>query len=468
MKIKSLLTTTAHRSASYLESLPARCISPSSTREQLLDSLGGPLPEQATDAGVVIDDLCQKVTPGLLHTSSPRFFGWVIGGTLPAAIAADALTTTWDQNAGAHDCSPSAAVIEEICGQWLKELFGLPKNASFALVSGCQMAHVTGLAAARFRLYQRIGWDIGKKGLASAPQIRVLSSENHHETFSRALRLLGLGTDCIQIVASDDAGKMAPDALRACFEGPPVPTIVCLQAGDLNTGTFDPFEEACAIAHEHDAWVHVDGAFGLWAQVSPKHAHLSAGIHLADSWATDGHKWLNVPYGSGYVFVADREAHRASMTMAASYVAQSGEENQVRNQFDWGPEWSRRARGFPTYAAIRSLGRSGISEMIARCCEVADALTTAIGSLPHVEIISQPTINQGLVRFLSPQGDHDAFTDKVIEGIVTEGSAWFGGVHWHGKRVMRISVCNWRTTLEDIPPTVAAIAGVLKHAYENH
>lgn len=459
---RDLLVQAATAAADYVDSLPERSIAPSLDAEALRSKLGGPLPSQGSPDSKVLGELVEAAQEGLLHTAAPRFFGWVIGGTQPAALAADMMVSAWDQNAGAHDCSPAAAIIEEVCGSWLKELFALPNDASFAFVSGCQMAHVTALAAARYRLFANLGWDVGKQGLIGAPAIEILSSEYHHETFARALRLLGLGSDCIKKVASDSQGRLDPQALRETLQSSPdTQRILCLQAGDLNTGQFDSAGELCDIAHEYNTWVHVDGAFGLWAQVSPAHKELLRGIEKADSWATDGHKWLNVPYDSGYVFVRDSEAHRASMTMAASYVAQSTG-REIRNQFDWGPQWSRRARAIPTYAAIRALGREGISAMIARSCQMASLLVERIGQLPGVEVISKPIINQGLVRFLAEDGDHNKRTDEVIEALVAEGSAWFGGVHYRGIRVMRISVCNHRTTEPDVEITVAAVSRVLE------
>ncbi len=461
MTIRPLLLQAAQLAADYVDELPTKKLRPEASVEELRDRLGGPLPSAGIPDGQVLSELVDNASDGLLHTASSRFFGWVIGGTLPAALAADMLTSSWDQNAGAHDCSPASAVIEEICGSWLKELFALPSDASFAFVSGCQMAHVTALAAARHRLYSRLDWDVGKKGLIGAPMIRVLSSANHHETFARALRLLGMGTDCIEIVAGDSEGGIDASALQEAFQRhSDSQTILCLQAGDLNTGHFDDFDALCDIAHEHKAWVHVDGAFGLWAQLSPAHTHLLRGIEKADSWATDGHKWLNVPYDSGYVFVRDSDAHRASMTMDASYVEDSLDRG-VRNQFDWGPQWSRRARAIPTYAAIRALGREGISEMIARACAMTTLLVDTLGELENVEVIARPQINQGLVRFLDSEGNHDRRTDEVINAIVAEGTAWFGGVTHRGMRVMRISVCNHRTQESDITQTVDAVSRIL-------
>ncbi len=410
----------------------------------------------------VIDELVAGVEGGLLDSASGRFYGWVIGGALPAAVAADFLTTAWDQNAAIVATSPAAAVVEETCGTWLKELLGLPSGASFGIVSGCQMAHVTALAAARHHVLVDRGVDVQRQGLSAGPQIRVLVSELRHTTIDRALRLLGIGTDAVVEVAAEEGGPIRTDALAEALSRDSVaPTIVCLQAGELNTGAFDPFPEACEIAHEHGAWVHVDGAFGLWAGASADYRHLVAGVDRADSWATDGHKWLNVPYDVGFTFVADPRPHRDSMTASASYFdpAEAG-----LDQMNWNPEWSRRSRGFAVYAAIRSLGRAGVDEMVTRCCRYAARLTREVGSLSGAELIAEPVINQGLVRFLSPDGDHDRWTDEVIARIQARGEAWFGGTTWHGERVMRISVSNWRTTDADVDRTVASVRDVLAAA----
>jgi glutamate/tyrosine decarboxylase-like PLP-dependent enzyme len=464
MKTRERLVKAAQHGADYLDSLATRPVQPEATIHSLRAALAKPLPQQGCADDEVIEDLVRAVEPGLLASSGPRFFGWVIGGALPSSIAADYLVSSWDQNAAAFACGPSAAVVEEVAGTWLKELLGLPASCSYAFVTGCQMAHVTGLAAARYRLLERAGWDVNLKGLMGAPMLRVLTGEHHHETLARALRLLGLGTDAIECVALDSAGRLSPEALRAALEqAPSQATIVCLQAGDLNTGVFDSFAPLCAIAHEFQAWVHVDGAFGLWAGLSPEHKHLLAGIELADSWATDGHKWLNLPYDSGYVFVADAQAHHASMAMHASYVIHG--DHDGRNQNDYNPEWSRRARSLPTYAAIRALGREGIAEIISRCCALATKLVTDIGALPEAEIIVAPIINQGLLRFPDAAGDHDRRTDAVVEAIQKEGTAWFGGSTWRGMRVMRVSVCNYRTTEADIDATVAAVRRVLSSMF---
>jgi glutamate/tyrosine decarboxylase-like PLP-dependent enzyme len=451
----SVLDLAATHAASYLETVRTRPIATTATVEELRHRLAKPLPEIGMAPESVINELVHDIEGGILASGNSRFFGWVIGGTLPVAVAADWLTSAWDQNAASNLTAPAEAVVEEVCGEWAKELLGLPKSASFAFVTGCQMAHTTALAAARNKLLRDRGWDVERLGLAGAPQLRILTTESRHESMMRSARLLGIGTDAIEYVPSDNLGCIEigglEEALRL-LDG--APAIVWLQAGDLNTGVFDPFERACAIAHAANAWVHVDGAFGLWVATSERYCHLLDGAEQADSWATDGHKWLNLPFDSGLVFVAHPSAHSASFAQEASY---SVPREELRNQKDWNPEWSRRGRGFPVYAAIRALGRSGIGEIVDQCCAHADRLVRGIGELPGAEVVAAPIINQGLVRFLADDGDHDRATDEIIRRIQAAGIAWFGGATWRGMRVMRVSVCNWLTDDNDVEQTLACV-----------
>jgi glutamate/tyrosine decarboxylase-like PLP-dependent enzyme len=388
----------------------------------------------------------------------------VIGAGLPAAVAADWLTTVWDQNAGLYACGPAAAVVEEVCGDWLKELLGVPPQASFALVTGCQMAHATCLAAARHALLARRGIEVERDGLAGTPPIRVLTSDAVHGTTTRALKLLGIGSGAMTILPSEGDSRLAAETLKQALEKEKDrPTIVVLQAGDVNCGVFDDFTTLIPIARAAGAWVHIDGAMGLWANATPKYRHLLKGAELADSWATDGHKWLNVPYDCGYAFVADPQAHERALGHRASYL---GHTDDARDQLDWTPEHSRRARGFATWAALRELGKSGVAELIERCCVHAHAIVTRIGALPNAKMIAEPIINQGLVRFLDPkggatEGDHDRRTDEVMAAINATGEAYFTGTTWRGKRCMRVSVSSWRTTEQDVDRAVAAARRVL-------
>jgi len=455
-----VLDRAAAHAAKYLEAVQKRPIAATATMRELRSRLAKPLPEAGVAPEKVIDELVRDVEGGILGSSNARFFGWVIGGNLPVAIAADWLTSVWDQNAASNVTAPAEAVVEEVCGEWIKELLGIPGSASFAFVTGCQMAHTTALAAARHKLFADRNWDVERKGLVGAPPLRIVTTQNRHESTLRSARLLGIGTEAVEYVGTDNSGRIKignlEEALRAAGQDP---VIVWLQAGDLNTGVFDPFARACPIAHAAKAWVHIDGAFGLWTATSDRHRHLLEGAEQADSWATDGHKWLNLPFESGLVFVAHPLAHRAAFSQETSYAVPLEE---LRNQKDWNPEWSRRGRGFPAYAAIRALGRAGISEIVERCCALATRLVDGIGELPGAEIVAKPIINQGLVRFLADDGDHDRETDEMIRRIQARGVAWFGGVTWQGMRVMRVSVCNYLTQERDIEMTLASVRDALR------
>ena len=449
------LETAASIALSYLAELDTRPVAPPAGLQELRSRLTKPLNETEMDAGQVIRELAADVEGGIMTSAGGRFFGWVIGGALPAALGADWLTSAWDQNAGLYAAGPAAAIVEEVAGAWLKEIFGLPAAAGFALVTGCQMAHTTCLAAARHAVLRKYGWDVEERGLFGAPAIRVLSSTERHGTFERAIRFVGIGRQQITCLPVDEQGKLRPEALEQALHGcADSPVIVLLQAGDVNIGAYDAFETLIPLAKRYGAWVHVDGAFGLWAAASPRFRHLVKGVEQADSWATDGHKWLNVPYDCGYAFVADSEAHRGAMSFRAPYLTHGAE---ARDQMDWTPESSRRARGFATYAALRQLGRHGIADLVERCSRHARALVTRIGSLPGAELVWEPTINQGLVRF----GD-DRQTDQVIAAIAATGEAFFGGTTWRGRRAMRVSVSNWQTSEQDIERVIAAISRVLQ------
>ncbi|MBB4935141.1 glutamate/tyrosine decarboxylase-like PLP-dependent enzyme [Lipingzhangella halophila] len=420
-------------------------------------------PEEGSDDAQVIDELVRDSQAGVLASAGGRFFGWVIGGGIPAALAADWLTSTWDQNAALYACGPAVAIIEEITGDWLKQLLRLPPEASFAFTTGAQQAHVTALAAARTKILAGRGWNVERQGLMGAPAVRVLTSGHHHASIERAVRLLGLGTDCLHATEADECGRLDLVSLQRHLAEQDTPTIVCLQAGEINTGAFDSFTEACRLAHDHGAWVHVDGAFGLWAGVSERYRHLLAGVEHADSWTTDGHKWLNVPFDSGFAFVRHPDAHRTAMCTRASYLIHADDAGNgaatrsARDQIDWNPEWSRRARAVPVYAAIRALGRHGIAEVVERCSDRAYRLATRIGALEGAEPLVTPQINQGLVRFLAADGNHDARTEQVIEHVQQSGEAWFGATTWNGMRAMRISVVNWQTDDKDIDRAITAV-----------
>jgi len=452
---RSLLEGTATYAVEFLNGLPERKVAPVATAEELRKELGGPMPDGPREPRLVVAELARTAESGIMATSGSRFFGFVIGGSLPAALAADWLTSTWDQNAGLYAAAPAASVVEEVCGAWLIELFGLPKHASYGLVTGCQMAHFTALAAARHGVLEEVGWDVEVDGLVGAPPVRIIVGEERHVTIDRALRFLGLGTTNLRTVSADAQGRMRADALRDALAESSGPTIVCAQAGNVNTGAVDPLRAICDAAHEVDAWVHVDGAFGMWAATSPTLRHFTEGIEYADSWATDAHKWLNVPYDCGLVFCAHPAAHRAAMGTHASYLVHS--EDRERDEMDWNPEFSRRARGFPVYAALRSLGRSGVADLVDRCCAHARRFAEALSQEAGVEVLNDVVLNQVLVRFLDPDGDHDGRTRAVIRAVQEDGTCWLGGTTWQGKAAMRISVSNWATTVEDVDRSVAAI-----------
>ncbi len=466
---ESALDIARAASLEYIAQLDQRPAGPAADLATLRARLGKALTDDGVAPAQVVQDLARDTADGLTASASGRFFGWVIGGCLPAALAADWLTSAWDQNGGMYATAPAAAVVEEVAGEWLKEVLGLPASASFALVTGCQMAHATCLVAARRRVLLQKGWDAEQQGLYGAPPIRILTSRQMHGSFKRAARFLGLGENQIVQLDSDDQDRLLPSALeQELARDAGAPTIVLLQAGDINIGAFDDFATLIPIARKYGAWVHVDGAFGLWVNASPRLRHFTRGVERADSWATDGHKWLNVPFDCGYAFVTDREAHHGALSHRAVYLTHA---EDARDQVDWNPEWSRRARGFATYAALRQLGKKGVAELIDRCCRCARDLSLQIGALPGAQLIWEATINQGLVRFLDPrpgasEEDHDRRTDEVIAAVQAGREAFFSGSAWRGRRVMRISVCNWQTRDEDVRRSVAAVAEAMMQQQE--
>jgi glutamate/tyrosine decarboxylase-like PLP-dependent enzyme len=446
---RPLLQRTTELAVDFLDTLDLRPVFPQGSIEDVADALGGPLPDAPSDPLEVIELMAREVEHGVVATAGPRYFGYVIGGALPATVAADWLTTVWDQCAGLGALGPSASVVEVIVGEWLKDLFGLPADASFAITTGCQMAHVAALAAARHDILAARDWDVRERGLAGSPPITVVVGRLRHVTVDRALRLLGIGSTQLSIVDADEAGRMRPSALRKTLATLAGPTIVCAQAGEVNTGSFDPLPEIVELVRNTDAWLHVDGAFGLWAAASPTRCQLVAGVAGADSWATDGHKWLNVPYDCGLVLTAKPAAHRASMTMQASYF--EGQGKWVRDAADWTPESSRRARAFTVYAALRSLGREGVAELVDRCCELAGRFANGVKELPGCELLNDVVLNQVLFRF-----EDDDATNAALTSVQESGEAWMGGTMWDGRAAIRVSVSSWRTTETDIDRTVAA------------
>jgi len=452
---RELLRRTAELATAWVESTPERPIPARASVAELRASLGGPLPDGPSDPLAVIETLARDGEPGLTAMGSGRYFGFVIGGTLPAALAADWLVSAWDQNAGLLLPTPTASVIEETAGAWVKELLGLPAAASFAFVTGCQMAHTTALAVARDTVLERAGWNVGTSGLQGGPRLRVLAGERRHVTVDRALRLLGIGADQVTLVPVDGQGRMQAQLLPAVLAGSDEPAIVCAQAGEVNTGAFDDFPaiaDACASA---GAWLHVDGAFGLWASVSPRFRPLVDGVERADSWATDAHKWLNVPYDCGIAVCADPAAHRRSMSATASYLVQV-DESEGREPMAYTPEFSRRARSVPTYAAIQTLGRSGVAELVDRCCDAATRLAALLRELPGCQVLNEVVLNQVLIRF-----DDDTTTTSALAALQADGEAWTSGTVWQGRPAIRFSVSSWRTTTDDVERTAAALQRVL-------
>jgi glutamate/tyrosine decarboxylase-like PLP-dependent enzyme len=438
-----LLQRTAELAADYLESLEDRPVFPQVSADQLRAALGGPLPESPTDPEEVVETLAKKADPGLVATGSGRYFGFVIGGALPAALAADWLTSTWDQNAGLYAGGPSASVVEQVVRDWVCDVLGLPAHSSIGFVTSTQMGSVTALAAARFRVLEQAGWDVGRDGLSGGPRVRVVVGAKRHVTIDRALRLLGLGAP--EAVSADPQGRMEAGALRSALAAYDGPTIVCAQAGEVNTGAFDPFEEIAAAAKDHGAWLHVDGAFGLWVAASPQLRHLVRGVEGADSWVTDAHKWLNVPYDSALVLSSDPDAHRAAMTTSASYLIQD-DTGVVYDQVNWVPEFSRRARGFAVYAALRTLGRRGIADLVERTCACARRFAAGIVDVSSgAEVLNDVVLNQVLFRFES-----DERTEEVLRRVQDSGDVWMSGTTWDGRRAIRVSVSNWQTGDDEI------------------
>ena len=410
-------------------------------------------------AGEVIAELIDRATPGLMASSGPRYFGFVVGGSLDAALAADLLTSGWDQAAFNEALSPASLAFEDVAGAWLKDLLRIPSSASVGFVTGAQAANTVGLATGRWKVLREHGWDVGIDGLFGAPRIRVVVGQERHATIDRSLRLLGLGEKAMVIVPALSDGSMDASALSdALLTEPSAPTIVVAQSGNVNTGAFDDLEKISEVAHRTGAWLHVDGAFGLWAAASPSHTHLVDGLEGADSWGCDGHKWLNVPYDSGYAFCAHPDFHASAMAYTADYL--TGQ--VVGREFgggDFVPESSRRARGFATWAAIRSLGRSGVADLVARCCALATRLADGVSEIPDVTVVNDVVLNQVLVRV----GDAE-LTTAVEERIQNDGTAWLGGTTWRGQRLLRVAVSNWSSSEADIDRTIDTIGRAVRDA----
>jgi glutamate/tyrosine decarboxylase-like PLP-dependent enzyme len=445
--MKDLLLDAAHRATLYLEGLDARAVAPSADAVRNLSELDIPLPVEPASDKYVLEQLDRLGSPASMAMAGPRFFGFVIGGALPVTVAASWLATAWDQNTGLFNVTPGTAAIEQVALRWLLDVLGLPPECAGAFVTGTTVAHITALAAARHAVLARAGWNVEADGLFGAPPITVVVGAEAHPTLFKALGVVGFGRNRVVKVPVDGQGRMRVELLPR-LSGP---TIVCVQAGNVNTGAFDPVSEISECARASNAWVHVDGAFGLWACVAPSRAHLMAGIEHADSWATDGHKWLNVPYDSGIAFVRDGEALQASMAITAEYLPTVSEQ---RNPSDYTPELSRRARGVEVWAALRSLGRSGLAELVERNCRQARRFAEALAAA-GCEILNDVVLNQVLVAF----GDAER-TMRIIAGIQADGTCWCGPTVWQGRTAARISVISWATTDADVERSIDAIVRV--------
>jgi glutamate/tyrosine decarboxylase-like PLP-dependent enzyme len=440
----TLLIDAAERARRYLGALQERAVAPTAQALAQLARLDAPLPAAPADPAAVLTQLDELVSPATMAMAGPRFFGFVVGGALPAALAANWLAGAWDQNAGMYSVTPGVAHVEQVAIRWLNDVFGLPAGTAGAFVTGATMANFTALAAARHAVLRRVGWNVEADGLFGAPPVTVIVSDDVHITVLKALGMLGLGRNRVVRVPADEQGRMRVSELPR-IDGP---TIVCVQAGNVNSGSFDPIAEACERAHAAGAWVHVDGAFGLWARTSPRYAHLALGMERADSWSTDAHKWLNVSYDCGIALVRDGQALASAMAIQASYIPS---EAPQRNPFDYTPEFSRRARGVDVWAALRSLGRSGVAPLIERNCAAARRFAERL-SAAGCQILNDVVLNQVLVSF--GEAEH---TQRTIAAVQEDGTCWAGGTVWRQRTAMRISVCSWATTDADVDASVAAI-----------
>lgn len=447
--MRTLLAATAERATRYLDEIATRSVAPDKEAAARLSLLDVPLQDEAASPDEVLQQLDEVGSPATMAMAGPRFFGFVMGGSLPAALAANWLAAAWDQNSCFYKVTPATAALEQIALRWLVDILRLPPSSGGAFVTGTTVANFTALAAARHAVLANVGWNVEADGLFGAPPITVVAGAEAHPTVFKALGMLGLGRSRVVRVPVDRQGRMRLAAL------PPMsgPTIVCVQAGNVNTGAFDPIGGVCARAHEAGAWVHVDGAFGLWAAAAPSRAGLAAGIADADSWATDMHKWLNVPYDSGVAFVRDPDALRAAMAITAEYLPS---ESEHRNPADFTPELSRRARGVEVWAALRSLGRTGVADLIERTCRYARRFADGLASAGY-DVLNDVQLNQVLVSFGTPEE-----TERVIAAIQDEGTCWCGGTVWQGHTAMRISVSSWATTAEDVEQSIAAILRIAR------
>ncbi len=444
----------AQHAIAYRRDVAVAATTPVLDYRTLREAFAAPTPETPVEPVTIIDDLVRLATPGIRAQTGPRFFGWVIGSSHPTGVAADWLASAWGQNAANLLASPAASAVEEVAAGWLLDLLRLPPEASMGLVTGATVANFVCLAAARSETLLRIGWDVEADGLFGAPPVTVLIGADAHATVFSALKYLGLGAKRVVTVACDDLGRILPSAFERAITAASGPIIAVTQAGQINTGSCDPFDAIVPMAHAKGAWVHVDGAFGLWAQAAPARKHLTTGVEVADSWATDGHKWLQTPYDCGFAIVRDAEAHRRAMAISASYLPPA--EGADRDPSSYVPELSRRARGFATWAMIRALGRSGIAEMVERDCQIAAHMGARLAKEPGITLVAPVTLNQFMVHF-GTGADADALTRATIEQVQADAVAFLGGALWRDRWVMRGSVSSIATTMREADTTVDAI-----------
>jgi glutamate/tyrosine decarboxylase-like PLP-dependent enzyme len=447
-----------HASA-FLAGLRERPVAARADYRELLAAIDAPLAEEPRDTHLVLDELVAAADPGLVACAGPRYFGFVTGRSHPIALAADWLVPAWDQNAGLYAMSPAASVIEDVAARWVLELLGLPAGASVGFTTGAHTASITALAAARHEVLKRAGWNVEANGLHGGPRVHIVVGAHAHASIPAALRLIGFGASTLMVADADAQGRILPESVSACLERCDGPAIVCAQAGNVNTGAFDPLDRLARLTRARGAWLHVDGAFGLWAAAVPELKALVCGLEAADSWSTDGHKWLNVPYDSGIVCVAHPAAHRAAMSMSASYLPRESAEE--RNGMDWVPESSRRARAVPVYATLRALGRRGVRDLVTRCCALATRMADRLRGTSGITLLNDVVLNQVLVRF----GDGDAdLTSRAIARIQRNRVCWVGGTTWNGVRAVRISISGWCTTTDDIDRSAESIVSALNEA----
>jgi len=459
----AVIKRAAEHAYAYLSGIADRPVRATASGAELQQSLGGSLPLCGEDPSCVIDQLAEASLRGTVASQSPRYFGFVNGGSLPAATAADWLVSAWDQNAQVYAMSPIASVVEQIVSEWLKDIFALPPAWSVGVTTGCQMANFTGLLAARHHVLAHNDWDVERDGLFGAPPIEVIVSDESHRTIFSALKMAGLGAERVRRAHTDGQGRIRMDSLAALLKGRKGPCIVCAQAGNVNTGSVDPIKDIGPLVRERGAWLHVDGAFGLWAATTKTRRYLLEGMDLADSLATDAHKWLNVPYDAGLVFTAHPEDHQHALVVPAHYIQMTPGQRDSRA---FTPEESRRARAVPIYAALRVLGREGVGDMVDRCCDLAAQMAKRLASHDCVRILNDVVLNQVLVQFRPPNGSDDAaasLTTDVIRQVQEEGTCWAGGTVWHGQTAMRVSVCNWSTSPADIDRSVAGILAIVDY-----